>query len=98
MYKDYAINRELFHWETPNDTYAESTRGRRYLDQRNNGLRVLLAVRETKKDPWGATAPYVLLGPCDYVSHEGERPIGITWRLRHPIPADLYERFKLAAA
>lgn len=98
MYRDYAISREIFHWETPHDTREASTRGRRYLDQRSNGLSVFLAVRETKSDAWGATAPYVLLGPCDYVSHEGERPIGITWRLRNPIPADLYEQFKLAAA
>jgi hypothetical protein len=42
--------------------------------------------------------PYVLLGPADYVSHEGERPIAITWRLQNPIPADLFEQFKVAAA
>jgi hypothetical protein len=98
MYRDYAISRELFHWETPNDTRVASIRGERYLGQRENGLTVLLAVREVRTDPWGATAPYVLLGPCDFVSHKGERPIGITWRLRHPVPADLYEGFKIAAA
>ena len=49
-------------------------------------------------DPWGATRPYVLLGPAGYVSHRGERPIAITWRLRNPIPADRYETFKVAAA
>jgi hypothetical protein len=42
--------------------------------------------------------PYVLLGPADYVSHEAERPIAITWRLQNPIPADLFEQFKVAAA
>ena len=98
MYRDYAISRELFHWETPNDTRTSSKRGRRYLEQRGKRLSVFLAIRETRNDSWGVTAPYVLLGPCDYVSHEGERPIGITWRLRNPIPADLYEQFKLAAA
>jgi len=98
LYRDYAISRDLFHWETPNDTRIDSTRGHRYLDQRKNGLRVILAVRESIKDPWGATAPYVLLGPAELVSHKGERPIGITWRLRNPIPADLYEQFKVAAA
>ncbi len=98
MYRDYAISRELFHWDTPNDTRIDSLRGHRYLEQRTNGLSVYLAVRETKKDPWGATAPYVLLGPADYISHQGQQPIGITWRLRNPIPADLFEQFKLAVA
>jgi hypothetical protein len=75
-----------------------SSRGRRYLEQRTNGLRVILAVREARTDAWGATAPYVLLGPCELVEHHGERPIAITWRLRQPVPADLFEQFKVAAA
>lgn len=30
------------------------------------------------------------LGPAHYVSHAGDRPIAITWRLDRPMPADLY--------
>ena len=37
------------------------------------------------------------LGPADYVTHEGERPIAITWRLRHRLPADLFTEFAAAA-
>ena len=98
LYRDYALSRELFHWDTPNTTRIESALGRRYLDQRRNGVRVVLAVRAARTDPWGAIAPYVLLGPADYVEHRGERPIAITWRLHHPIPAVLYETFKVATA
>jgi superfamily II DNA or RNA helicase/HKD family nuclease len=98
LYRDYAISRELFHWESQNTTRVDSPAGRRYLEQRTNGVRILLAVRASRTDPWGATRPYVLLGPADYVEHRGERPIAITWRLRNPIPADLYETFKGAAA
>ncbi len=98
LYRDYAISRELFHWESQNTTRVDSPAGRRYLEQRTNGVRVLLAVRAARTDPWGTTRPYVLLGPADYVSHRGERPIAITWRLRNPIPADCYETFKVAAA
>jgi superfamily II DNA or RNA helicase/HKD family nuclease len=98
MYRDYAISRDLFHWETQNRTSVDSPVGRRYLDQLTNGVRILLAVRATKKDPWGSTAPYVLLGPARYVQHTGDRPIGITWRLDNPIPADLYEDLRVAAA
>lgn len=98
MYRDFAISPELFHWESQNKTAVASTAGQRYLNQRTDGARVLLAVREEKVDPWGATMPYVLLGPADFVSHQGERPIAITWRLQRPIPAEVFERFKVAAA
>lgn len=97
MYRDYAISPELFHWDSPHTTRQDSGPGRRWLEQRVNGVRILLAVREHKTDPWGATAPYALLGPADFVSAEGEQPIGITWKLRTLIPADLYERFRAAA-
>jgi hypothetical protein len=38
----------------------------------------------------GAAAPHWNLGLVDYVSHEGERPMGITWRLRQATPEDLF--------
>lgn len=98
LYRDYAISRELFHWESQNMTRVASPSGQRYVNQRTNGVRILLAVRAAKTDAWGATRAYTLLGPANYVSHEGERPIAITWRLENPIPADLYEAFKVAAA
>ena len=61
--------------------------GRRYTQQHENGWRFLLFVRETRD---GAL---VALGPVRYVSHTGERPMGITWRLDVPLPAALFERF-----
>lgn len=98
MYRDFAISPGLFHWESQHSTAITSKAGQRYINQRTNGVRILLAVRESKQDPWGATMPYVLLGPADYVSHEGQRPIAITWRLRRAIPAEVFERLKVAAA
>lgn len=97
MYRDYAISPELFHCDSPHMTKRNSRPGQRWLNQRSNGLRVLLAVREHKLDPWGATAPYALLGPADFVQSQGEQPIAITWGLRAAIPADLCERFCAAA-
>jgi hypothetical protein len=38
------------------------------------------------------------LGPATYVRHEGERPMAITWRLRHALPGDLYAAFAAAVA
>ena len=97
MYKDYAISPELFHWESQNRTSTTSSVGRRYLDQRERGTHVLLLVRETKANAWGGTQTYTCLGPATYVSHTGNKPIAITYRLRHPMTADLFRRASLTA-
>ena len=39
-----------------------------------------------------------LLGPVDYVSHTGERPIQFVWKLRRPMPADFFRQAKVATA
>ena len=44
------------------------------------------------------TAPYVLLGPASYVSHVGERPIAITWKLEHAMPSSFFDSAALAAS
>ncbi len=98
MYRDYAVSREVFHWESPNTTTPDSPIGRRYVDQVAQGTRILLAVRSEQRDPWGATRPYTLLGPAEVLEWRGERPMAITLGLANRIPADLYEDYKLAAA
>lgn len=89
MYDDYAISDRLFHWQSQSTTSAESPTGQRYIQHRAHGYTPLLFVRERRTLPSGLTAPYAFLGPADYVSHEGSRPISITWRLRTPMPAHL---------
>ena len=63
---------------------------------RARGPHIMLFVRDASSDT-GHTQPYVFLGPADYVSHSGERPIAITWRLRMPMPARLFQQAKVAA-
>ena len=41
---------------------------------------------------------FVFLGPATYVSHVGELPMAITWRLKHPLPGDLFQQFAAAVA
>lgn len=93
MYRDYPISPTLFHWESQSGTSAASPTGQRYL---NGTSTVLLFVRETKKDDFG-TAPYLFLGPATQVSHQGERPIAITWKLEHAMPIDFYNSAAVAA-
>jgi superfamily II DNA or RNA helicase/HKD family nuclease len=86
-YRDYAISRDHFHWETQNSAAEDTPTGRRYIEQERNGWRFFLFVRETRRDA------FVALGPVRYVSHTGERPMGISWKLDMPMPAALFERF-----
>ena len=39
-------------------------------------------VRQRQTDEFG-TSPYVFLGPATYVTHKGDRPIAITWKLEY---------------
>lgn len=43
-------------------------------------------------------APYIFLGPADYVSHEGERPVAITWKLHRAMPAEVFLGARAAVA
>lgn len=86
MYNDYSINETLFHWQSQSTTTDTGSVGQRYINHRKRGSKVLLFVREFKNDVVGA-APYTFLGTVNYVTHTGSRPMNITWKLDHPIPA-----------
>jgi superfamily II DNA or RNA helicase/HKD family nuclease len=89
MYQDYAISPSLFHWETQSRTSASSPTGQRYLNHARQGTNILLFSREHKVYELG-TAPYLCLGTGQYVSHTGDRPIAITWRLDRPMPTETF--------
>ncbi|MCF6524843.1 DUF3427 domain-containing protein [Streptomyces sp. JJ36] len=89
-YRDYALGPDLFHWESQRATSEDSPTGRRYRNHRAEGSHVLLFVRRYKTTDIGSAHPWTLLGPADYVRHEGSKPMAITWRLRHELPADMW--------
>lgn len=86
MYKDYSINDVLFHWQSQSTTSESSPTGQRYQKHQECGGKVLLFVREFKKDI-GGTAPYTCLGLANYMNHQGSKPMNITWQLHKSIPA-----------
>ena len=88
MYNDYSINEWLFHWQSQSTMVERSSTGQRYIHHKDQGSRVLLFVREFKADRItnGAEA-YTYLGTANYVKHEDEKPMNITWKLDAPIPA-----------
>jgi hypothetical protein len=97
LYKDYAISPTLFHWESQSTTSQRSPTGQRYIQQRDRGSNILLFVRQRRKQD-GRTVPYTFLGPADYVSHQGDRPISFVWKLRTAMPADFFRQAKVATA
>ncbi len=96
LYKDYAISQDLFHWESQSGTGEHTPTGQRYIHHREGGSNVFLFVRRSIKTD-GRTAAYTFLGPADYVRHLGEKPMGIVWKVRRPMPAGFYREAKLAA-
>lgn len=97
MYRDFPISRETFHWESPNNTTVESKLGRRLLGTSGESGKVLLFVRDRPNGDIGAE-PFIFLGKVDLVSHQGERPISITWNLHRPMPADVFSSGSVIAS
>jgi superfamily II DNA or RNA helicase/HKD family nuclease len=97
MYRDYAISRELFHWESQARQTPRQPSVRRYINHRAEGTRVLLFVREHRRFELG-TRPFTFLGPVEYVEHRGERPVAFTWHLPQPMPEALFEIARSVAA
>jgi len=89
MYQDYAISPTLFHWESQSTTSVDSPTGQRYLHHEQMGSSILLFVRDRKADALGPV-PYTFLGTAHYLSHSGDRPIAIVWKLDDAMPTDLF--------
>ena len=87
MYNDYSINETMFHWQSQSTTNDSSPTGQRYINHKIQGSKILLCVRDAKKDPWGNAASYSVLGFADYVQHAGSKPMNIVWKLEDEIPA-----------
>ena len=89
-YHDYSINEELFHWQSQNATAPNTSVGQRYIYHEKQNENILLFVRDQKDDNWGSV-PFMFLGKAKYVSHQGEKPMSIIWKLENKIPAKFLE-------
>jgi superfamily II DNA or RNA helicase/HKD family nuclease len=92
-YRDYAISRELVHWESQSATAVTSPTGQRYIHHAEAGTHIVLFARLSTDD-----RAFWCVGTASYVSHEHDRPISFVWRLDHPLPVDLYTSFAAAVA
>jgi superfamily II DNA or RNA helicase len=91
LYQDYAINNYVFHWQSQNSARPDYGKGKTYIEQAENGKRVLLFVREQNDDEYGNTMGYVFLGEANYLEHEGAKPMNIKWELSEPMPAYIWK-------
>ncbi len=82
LYEDYAINENLFHWQSQHKDTENSSNVQRYI---NSNGRVSLFVREYKNEN-GKASPYIYLGECTHVSHQGNNPVSFIWKLKNSIP------------
>lgn len=87
LYEDYALNQELFHWQSQSTTSPESPTGQRYINHAQLGYQPVLFVRSGKRLDNGLTEPFRYIGPINYVRHQGSRPMSIVWRLQQPLRA-----------
>ncbi|MEO2282056.1 DUF3427 domain-containing protein [Pseudoalteromonas pernae] len=92
MYHDYAINEDLFHWQSQNSARPEHGKGLEYVTHKEIGKRLFLFVREKSKDEFGKTMGFVNFGEVEYVSHTGSQPMNITWKLRNTMPAFMWKQ------
>ncbi|MEV4507477.1 DUF3427 domain-containing protein [Dactylosporangium sp. NPDC049525] len=92
-YRDYAISRDLIHWESQSTTRTDSPTGRRYRNHVALGRSILLFARTRADD-----RAFWFLGPATYVQHQGERPMAVTWKLTTPLSGDLFAAFAAAVA
>jgi len=92
-YQDYAVSPELIHWESQSNTRESSATGLRYQKHKAEGSAVMLFARLRTSD-----RAFWFLGQATYVSHESEQPMAVKWKLKHPLPGNLYASFGAAVA
>jgi superfamily II DNA or RNA helicase/HKD family nuclease len=92
-YKDFAISKDLIHWESQSNLRANTETGQRYQHHATMGTSIMLFAR-----PRNDERSFWFLGPATYVSHTGEAPMAITWKLDHQLSGDLFAQFAAAVA
>jgi superfamily II DNA or RNA helicase len=99
MYSDVAISDSVFMWESQSKTSESSETGKRYARHLGALSTFHLFVRESKLNHEnGEAMPFIYLGPADYMSHSGSKPMRIMWRLDNRIPADFLSKAKVIAS
>lgn len=87
QYKD-ALDRAdntLLHWQSQNTTASDSETGMRYASHKAEGITVQVFARHTNRLPSDDGHPFTYLGPAEFISAEGSKPMSVKWRLVFPV-------------
>ncbi len=90
-YDDFAISDRIFHWQSQNATKPDVGKGLTYINHVADKKKILLFVREKKKDEYGNTMGSVFLGEGTLVEHYGSKPMSIKWELNEAMPPYLWK-------
>jgi len=85
-YVDHFNTPERFVWSSQTSAGPETKKGREVLSALETGIQIHLWVRRHKTD--GA---YTYLGLVVPLSHEGDRPMSVGFRLLSPVPTDIWK-------
>lgn len=91
MYDDYAIDQNLFHWQSQNTASPDTNKGKSYINHQKENKHILLFVREKAKDEFGNTMGFVFIGDASLVDYYGAKPMSIKWLLKEPMPHYLWK-------
>lgn len=91
FYDDYALSRKVIHWQSQSTTSDTSKTGKRYIGHEVEGYQPVMFLRDRRKMANGLTAPYYYVGPVSYRHHYGSKPISFEWKLKYPLPEQIYE-------
>ena len=86
-YVDHFDGVDTFVWSSQTSTGPAGKKGREILNALDAGTQIHLWARRRKCD-----VAFVYLGLVTPVSHEGEKPMAVTFRLLTPVDGDIWKR------
>jgi len=94
-YRDYLSSRTKLHWESQSSTSQHTETGQNYIHHQKRGYTILFFAR-FRKSEGRLTSPFTYLGPAQFVSAKGNRPIEMVWELDRPVPHPFFHEAKLS--
>jgi len=89
-YKDRFVSRSEFEWQSQNRTSQDDSDGQDIRQHAERGCSVHLFVRDKKKRPRGAAAPFVYCGGVRFMNWHGNQPITVRWKLSSEVPKAIW--------
>jgi len=86
-YVDHFESPQTFVWSSQNSTSPTGKKGREILESLESGTAIDLWARRKK-----SKVAFIYLGRVIPISHEGERPMSVTYRMLTPVEGEIWKR------